>query len=166
MLSISFKDFVAIQNDIYMLTLDDYAPHGVLGGQSRDENPIHWQYTVDIIYRCLAAGFWRIWNSPLLTQNSIVDHEGFCKKLSELSPFELSEEGEDYWLGTMLCCTELSLSLVKRFGVNGMVSDGFCEPFVIEVEQEFLKHDVSWSRGSFFTVKAHREIKGWQADSQ
>lgn len=45
--------------------------------------------------------------------------------------------GIDYWLEIMLCCMELSLSLVKRFGIDGMASTNFCKPFVIEVDKEF-----------------------------
>lgn len=153
MSSISHEYSVAIQNDIYILTLDDYTPHGILGGLSMEPDSLSWQYAVDIIYRCLAVGFWKVWNVEWMELHGMQDYSAFCKKLSELNPFELSEEGEKYWLEPFLCCTDSSLSLVKKYDID-MAANNFCAPFIDEVERVFAENNVAWGRGSFFPVKA------------
>lgn len=153
MSSISPEYSVAIQNDIYILTLDDYTPHGILGGLSMGSESLSWQYAVDIIYRCLVVGFWKVWNVEWMELHGMQDYSDFCKKLSELNPFELSGEGEIYWLEPFLCCTDLSLSLVKRFNIE-KTSSGFCAPFIDEVERVFAEKNVAWGGGSVFPVKA------------
>ena len=143
---------VAIQNDIYMLTLDDYTPHGVLGGLGMEPDISAWQYSVDIIYRCLAVGLWKLWNVEWMEFHGMQDYRALCKKLSEFNPFELSEEGEQYWLEPFLCSTELSLKLVEKFDINTTSTD-CCAPFIDEVERIFRENNLVWGE-RIFPVKA------------
>ncbi|WP_050577358.1 hypothetical protein [Pseudomonas cremoricolorata] len=85
--------------------------------------------------------------------HGIQSYSALCEKLSEFNPFELSEEGEQYWLEPFLCCTDLSLSLLKKFGINKATSE-FCAEFIDELDSVFRENNVAWDRGSIFPVKA------------
>jgi hypothetical protein len=142
---------IAIQNDIFTLTLDDYPPHGILGGMSIDTNLQTWQYAVDVIHRCLISGLWSILNKEWMHYHGAENYDLFCKKLSELNPFNLSGEGEEFWLEPLLSRTELSLSLIKKYGIS-RTSKYLCTPLICEIEDIFSANGVSWKYGSFYPI--------------
>ncbi|MGN2410414.1 hypothetical protein [Pseudomonas syringae] len=146
---------ITIQNDIFILTLDDYPPHGILGGMSTDENLQVWQYSVDVIHRCLVSGLWSIFNKEWMNYHKVKDYEFFCKKLSDLNPFNLSDEGEIFWLEPLLSRTDLSLSLIKKYGISSTSKD-LCIPFACEIEDIFSAKGVSWKSGSIYSITANR----------
>lgn len=146
------KDYVSIQNDIFMLSLDDYSPHGVLGGVSEEADLNAWQYTVDIIYRCLVAGLWKVWNIEWMEANEIQNYASLCEKLSELNPFELSDEGERYWLEPLICSTDISVRMLNRFGIKDF-SETFSESFIEAIEEKFSENNVSLELDIIFPIK-------------
>ncbi|MCF5679418.1 hypothetical protein, partial [Pseudomonas syringae] len=148
-MNIPINTAIAIQNDIFILTLDDYPPHGILGGMSTDENLQVWQYSVDVIHRCLVSGLWSILNKEWMNYHKVKDYEFFCKKLSDLNPFNLSDEGETFWLEPLLSSTELSFNLIKKYGISSLSKD-LCIPFICEIENNFSANGVSWEYCSFY----------------
>lgn len=146
------KSALNIQNDIYLLTLDDFSPHGIVGGMSDDPDLFQWQYAVEIIYRCLVAGLWGVRNEEWLVDNKIKDYKMFCCGLSGFNPFKLSDQGEVYWLEPMIYGKDASFDLVERFGID-MISKDCCNSFIEEVERIFAKCGVSLALGNIFPVK-------------
>ncbi|WP_122221118.1 hypothetical protein [Pseudomonas syringae group genomosp. 3] len=92
-MNIPVNPAIAIQNDIFVLTLDDYPPHGILGGMSIEKNLQAWQYSVDVIHRCLVSGLWSLFNKAWISYHGVKNYDFFCKKLADLDPFNLSDEG-------------------------------------------------------------------------
>ncbi|WP_438279474.1 hypothetical protein [Pseudomonas alabamensis] len=163
MSGISPECATAIQNDIYIMTLDDHTPHGVLGGVSVEPSALCWKYAVEIIYRCLKVGYWRVWNTKWLEVHGIKDYYVFCKKLAELNPYDLSEEGEQYWLEPFLCSTELSADLVRRFNVAN-TSNTYCQSLINEVEVFFAENNVAWGEEIFSQLRGDRSSGGNKND--
>lgn len=146
-MKMSREDAEKMQFYVYLLTLDDYSPHGILGGKEKSD----WKYAINLTYRCLASGLWKIWNTTWLSEHGINNYYTFCRKLSELDPFSLSSQGEEFWLEPFMCSTELSINLIKKFDINGERED-LCTIFVEEIEKIFEAAGVPWCAGDIFKV--------------
>ncbi|GAA0908291.1 hypothetical protein GCM10009552_17390 [Rothia nasimurium] len=149
MKNLSLEMALHLQNNIFLLTLDDYSPHGIIGGLTTE----NWQFTVDSIYRCLKSGIWAIWNDGPLNGVRPEDKYAFlCEKLASLSPLDLNDEAGVYWLDVSICATDASRELISDSHIMEM-STRPCEPFIEEVEHRYVANGVSLSRGVLFPIR-------------
>ncbi len=78
---------------VYLLTLDDYSPHAFVGGVAGAADPERWSFAVELTYRCLSAGLWRL-TYGLPAELGLPSIDAFCHKLSVVRPDQLSDEGQ------------------------------------------------------------------------
>lgn len=136
---------------LYLLTLDDYSPHALVGGMASNGGLCQWQYSVEVIYRCLESGLWTLWDEEVLDFIGALGHKGLCEGLSRLNPAELDEEGERYWLVPLMTATESAKTIVEKFRIPdqpGQFGDGILD----EVERHFAAAGVSIRRGLIFPI--------------
>ncbi|WP_188248542.1 hypothetical protein [Stenotrophomonas maltophilia] len=138
---------------VYLLTLDDYSPHAFVGRVAGAADPERWSFAVELTYRCLSAGLWRLTYHDLLEDLGLPSIDAFCHKLSVLRPDQLSDEGQVLWLDTYMEATELCLDLVSRYLRSQSSGETTFHPgFQDEIERMFSDAGVPWSRGPLFPI--------------
>jgi hypothetical protein len=146
------RNYSSLPWHLYLLTLDDYSPHALMGGVGSEPDEGRWQYAVDVIYRCLVSGLWELWDDQVLKFIGADSYEGLCEGLSRLNPFDLNEEGESYWLIPFMSATEAPRKLLSRFEIPGQPGE-FSEGVVSEAENYFRAAGVSLDRGVLFPIR-------------
>jgi len=136
---------------LYLLTLDDYSPHALVGGMASSGERCKWQYAVESIYRCLESGLWTLWDEDVLDYIGAAGYKGLCEGLARLNPAELDEEGESYWLVPLMTATESAKEIVKKFAIPGQPGE-FRDGIIDEIERHFAAARVSLKRGIIFPI--------------
>jgi hypothetical protein len=113
-----------------------------------------WQYSVEVIYRCLESGLWTLWDEDVLDYIGAAGYKGLCKGLARLNPAELDEEGESYWLVPLMTATESAKEIVKKFAVSGQPGESR-DGIIDEIERHFVAAGVSLKRGIIFPIDMH-----------
>lgn len=142
-----------VAEDVHLFTMDDYSPHALLGGEVMGDQVAQWQYAVELTYRCLASGLCELMYEPLPRDGGSHDFRELCSALSRLDPFDLSEEGQLYWLDKFMCSTQALLDIVSDVRAHGDAGPGTFEDRLFEaVESHFAAWGVPWSDGCLFQV--------------
>jgi len=140
-----------LEQDVYLLTMDDYSPHSLLGGEVIGNHVAQWQYAVDLTYRCLASGLWKLLDEDFLSTSEVGDIRGLCIELSRLDPFNLSAEGQPYWLDTLMCAADPLLKIICEYQLDAS-SGLFREGFFGAIDRQFAMVGCPWSKGCLFPV--------------
>lgn len=146
-----------VAEDIHLFTMDDYSPHALLGGEIMGTQVVQWQYAVELTYRCLTSGLCELMYEPSPRDGGSHDFTELCSALSRLDPFDLSEEGESYWLNKFMCGTQALLDIVSdvHVGAGAGAGAGTFEDRLFEaVDSHFAASGVPWSDGCLFPVGA------------
>ena len=137
---------------VYLLTLDEYSPHALVGSVAGAADREHWSFAVELTYRCLSSGLWRL-SYGLPAELGLSSIDAFCHKLSVVRPDQLSDEGQVLWLDTYMEATELCLDLVSRYLRSQSSGETTFHPgFQDEIERMFSDAGVAWGRGPVFPI--------------
>lgn len=131
---------------MYLLSLDEYSPHALLGVGGSVSNYWRWQFAVDMTFRCLTSGIWEFSVPDFLDRLGLAGVEQFCARLAEFDPFALAEDGEKYWLDSYMTASKVSSDLVA---INLISADGpvFSKDFFHEVDRVFALSGAGWADG-------------------
>lgn len=149
----SIDIFEATEWYVYLLSLDEYAPHALLGVGEGVGNDEKWQFAVDLTLRCLVSGVWKFSVPNILDELGLASAEEFCARLSQFDPFALSEDGEKYWLDAYMVASSVSSSVVSRHLIS---ADGpvFSSGFFEEIDGLFSLSGVAWCEGSLMLISS------------
>lgn len=136
---------------VYLLSKDEYYPHALLGALAKEGQHASWSFAVEITYRCLVSGIWKFTKDGWLETVGVSSVEEFCVKLSQLDPYQLSEEGAVFWLDSYMVGTDVSAGLVSKLLISDDGPD-FMEGFFDEINYVFSMSGVSWEEGVLFPV--------------
>jgi len=150
-----------LQQCMCVLTEDEYSPDSIGYIQCG------WEFSVNIIYRCMVSGIWGIWNGGWLESRGIVrnDYYGFCKRLAGIDPKdafrpELPKQerwiASDYWVIPHISATPLNDALLDKHspqaGDYRYLYENLCIPLIEEIEALFEQHGVPWRAGGLFEI--------------
>jgi|GEM_PF-1673149 len=152
-----------LQQCMCVLIGDEYPPDSI------GYDTCGWEFSVNIIYRCMVSGIWTIWNGDGSSIFSGNDYYAFCKGLSEYDPEDafcpelfkrnpvLSWETTKYWTGIpYVLATPLNDVLLDKYSsIAGEYDDlyeNLCVQLIEEIEALFEKHGVPWSAGGLFLI--------------
>jgi hypothetical protein len=149
----SIDIFEATEWYVYLLSLDEYSPHALLGVGEGVSNDAKWQFAVDLTLRCLVSGVWKFSVPNILDELGLTSAEEFCARLSQFDPFALSEDGEKYWLDSYMVASSVSSSMVSRYLIS---ADGpvFSSGFFEEIDGLFSLSGVAWCEGSLILISS------------
>ncbi|WP_157160311.1 hypothetical protein [Cupriavidus sp. BIS7] len=145
-MKMSTNEASALQDYLYLTTLDGYCPDAFIGGRQAIPPDAHdlWQFAVDMIYRCLQCDFLVI-NENWTAAHNIEGALEFARLLAKHDPFDsddFNESGALYWIEPELTASKKTKDLIARFQID--LASAACQPLIEHIEDSFEANGLAY----------------------